>query len=133
MLNEKETKLADAEHEYLRRDSDIRDLERALEDQRRRSLLDVEKIKRLEAELQHKVQQAGDNYENFMAMQRKSELTAEEIQKIKDQIEKQRRRTLTEKEQLNRKVREMQKENERLKEEMEGDENAAERVRNQAR
>lgn len=66
-------------------------------------------------------------------MQRKSELTAEEIQKIKDQIEKQRRRTLTEKEQLNRKVREMQKENERLKEEMEGDENAAERVRNQAR
>jgi hypothetical protein len=32
MLNEKESKLAGAEHEYLRRDSDIRDLERALEE-----------------------------------------------------------------------------------------------------
>lgn len=49
MLNEKETKLNELEHEYLRRDSDIRDLERALEEERRRSLLDVEKIKRLEA------------------------------------------------------------------------------------
>lgn len=44
-------------------------------------------------------------------MQRKSELTAEEIKKVKDQIEKERRRTLTQKEQINRKMREMQKEN----------------------
>jgi DNA topoisomerase IB len=40
-----------------------------------------------------------------MNMQRKSELTGEEIQKMKDEIERERRRTLTEKEQLNRKVR----------------------------
>jgi hypothetical protein len=32
----------------MRRDSDIRDLERALEDERRKSMLDIEKIKRLE-------------------------------------------------------------------------------------
>lgn len=82
-------------------------------------MLDVEKIKRLELELQKKVDEAGNNYKNYMAMQRKSELTGEEIQKIKDEIEKERRRTLTEKEQLNRKVREMEKENERLKEEAE--------------
>ncbi len=40
-------------------------------------MLDVEKIKRLEAEIQRKVQEAGANYENYMAMQRKSDLTAE--------------------------------------------------------
>ncbi len=57
------------------------------------------------------MQETGENYKNLMAMQRKSELTAEEIQKIKEEIERERRRTLTEKEQLNRKVREMEKEN----------------------
>ncbi len=47
MLNEKEEHLMTAEQEYMRRDSDIRDLERALEEERRKSMLDVEKIKRL--------------------------------------------------------------------------------------
>jgi hypothetical protein len=63
--------------EDFRRNSDLRDLERALDDERRKSMLDVEKIKRLEAEIQRKVQEAGANYENYMAMQRKSDLTAE--------------------------------------------------------
>jgi hypothetical protein len=40
-----------------------------------------------------------------MAMQRKSELTAEEIQKIKAEMERERRATMQNKEQLNRKVR----------------------------
>ena len=40
-----------------------------------------------------------------MAMQRKSELTAEEVRKIKEQMERERRKTLSEKEQLNRMVR----------------------------
>ena len=47
MLNDKERKLEEYEQEYLRRDSDIRDLERALEQERRKSMLDVEKIKTL--------------------------------------------------------------------------------------
>ena len=89
----------------MRRDSDIRDLERALEDERRKSMLDIEKIKRLEGEIQRKVQESGSNYESYMAMQRKSELTAEEIRKIKEEMERERRKTLSEKEQLNRMVR----------------------------
>ena len=40
-----------------------------------------------------------------MAMQRKSELTAEEVRKIKEEMERERRKTLSEKEQLNRMVR----------------------------
>lgn len=42
-----------------------------------------------------------------MALQRKSELTAEEIQRMKEEMERERRKTLSEKEQLNRMVREM--------------------------
>jgi len=38
-------------------------------------------------------------------MQRKSELTAEEVAKIKEEMERERRKTLSEKEQLNRMVR----------------------------
>lgn len=133
MLDEKEKKLQSVENDYLRRDSDIRDLERALEDERRKSMLDVEKIKRLEVELNKRVQEAGQHYQNFAAMQRKSELTAEEIQKIKEEMERERRRTLTEKEQLNRKMREMEKENNMLKEEMENDENVADRIKNEAK
>ena len=48
-----------------------------------KSSSNIEKIKRLEGEIQRKVQESGSNYENYMAMQRKSELTAEEIRKIK--------------------------------------------------
>jgi len=33
-----------------------------LEDERRKSMLDIEKIKRLEAELQKRVNEAGENY-----------------------------------------------------------------------
>lgn len=40
-------------------------------------------------------------------MQRKSELTAEEIRKIKEEMERERRQTLSEKEKLNRMVRDM--------------------------
>lgn len=36
--------------------------------------------------MQRKVQESGANYENYMAMQRKSELTAEEIKRIKDEM-----------------------------------------------
>lgn len=60
----------------MKRDGDIRNLERALEEERRKSMLDVDKIKRLEVELQRQVEEAGDNFKNFAAMQRKSELNA---------------------------------------------------------
>ena len=70
-------------------------------------MLDVEKIKRLEVELKRKVQEAGSNYDNYAAMQRKSELTAEEVRKIKEEMERERRKTMNEKDKLNRMVREM--------------------------
>ncbi len=62
MLNDKERKLQEIDEEHGRRDSDLRELERALDDERRKSMLDIEKIKRLEAELQRKNQEAGANY-----------------------------------------------------------------------
>ena len=55
-MKEKEQKLEEYEQDFLRRNTDVRELERALEDERRKSMLDIEKIKRLEAELKNKVQ-----------------------------------------------------------------------------
>lgn len=62
VLNDKKRKLQEIDEEHGRRDSDLRELERALDDERRKSMLDIEKIKRLEAELQRKNQEAGANY-----------------------------------------------------------------------
>lgn len=47
MLADKERKLNDAENEFLRRDSNIRDLEQALAEQRRKSMQDEAKIRQL--------------------------------------------------------------------------------------
>ena len=77
VLNEREKKLEEYEQDEGRKDGDIRDLERALEEERRKSMLDVEKIRRIEGELKRKVQEAGSNHDDYMAMQRKSELTAD--------------------------------------------------------
>ena len=75
----------------MRRDSNIRDLESALEEERRKSMLDMNRIRQLEGDLQRKVQEAGENYRNIMSAQRKSELTLEEIEKLKAEMERERR------------------------------------------
>ena len=75
----------------MRRDSNIRDLESALEEERRKSMLDMNRIRQLEGDLQRKIQEAGENYRNIMSAQRKSELTLEEIEKLKAEMERERR------------------------------------------
>lgn len=41
--------MREVEEGYAQRDTDMRDLERLLEEERRKSMADVEKIKRIEA------------------------------------------------------------------------------------
>jgi hypothetical protein len=48
-----------------------------LEDERRKSMLDEQRIRELEAEIERKYQEANENYQNYLALQRKSELTLE--------------------------------------------------------
>lgn len=47
-------------------------------------MIDEKKIKDLETELQKRVMEAGENYKKMIAAQRKSELTLEEIQRLKE-------------------------------------------------
>ena len=54
-------------------------------------MLDMNRIRQLEGDLQRKVQEAGENYRNIMSAQRKSELTLEEIEKLKAEMERERR------------------------------------------
>lgn len=79
MIADKERKLEDAQEAFLRRDSDIRQLQKAIEDERRKSMLDEQKVKQLEKMLEAKVEEAGTHYENFISAQENYELTAEEI------------------------------------------------------
>lgn len=66
-------------------------MQQALSEERRKSSADEAKIRQLEYELNRKVEEAADNYKNMMSAQRKSQLTEEEIQKLKIEIEKERR------------------------------------------
>jgi hypothetical protein len=75
--------LNQAQEEFLRRDSDIRRLEKALEDERRKSMLDEQAIRQLEAKLIAKVNEASEHYNNYAAAQEKFELTEEEIERLK--------------------------------------------------
>ena len=61
----------------MRRDSDIRRIEKAIEDERRKSMLDEQKVRQLEKELEAKVDQVGANYEKYIAAQESYELSAE--------------------------------------------------------
>jgi hypothetical protein len=47
ILGTKEDQLRAAQEEFLRRDSDIRNLEKALDEERRKSMLDEERIRNL--------------------------------------------------------------------------------------
>jgi hypothetical protein len=42
-------------------------------------MLDEERIRNLEVKLENKVREAGENYQNYMGLQRKSDLTQEEM------------------------------------------------------
>ena len=66
-------------------------MQQALSEERRKSSADEAKIRQLEYELNRKVEEAADNYKNMMSAQRKSQLTEEEIQKLKIEIERERR------------------------------------------
>jgi len=47
-------------------------------------MADEDKIKDLENALNKKYAEAQDNYDKYLAMQRKSDLTADELAKLKD-------------------------------------------------
>lgn len=55
MIREKERRLEEAQEAFLRRDSNIRKLEKAIEDERRKSMVDEQKVKQLEQILTSKV------------------------------------------------------------------------------
>ncbi len=59
-------------------------------------MLDEQKIRQLEKQLEAKVEQAGKFYEKFIDEQDRYELSAEEIEKLRQEMEKERRATLAE-------------------------------------
>jgi hypothetical protein len=62
LIAEKEKRLEEAQEAFYRRDSDIRRLEKAIEDERRKSMLDEQKVRQLEQQLSEKVDEASKFY-----------------------------------------------------------------------
>lgn len=91
LIRDKENQLDKAHDDFLSKDKNIRKLENALEDERRKSMLDEQRIRELESEIEQKYQEANENYQNYLALQRKSELTLEEIERLKNEMERERR------------------------------------------
>ena len=91
VIADKERKLEDAQEAFLRRDSDIRRLEKAIEDERRKSMLDEQRLRQLEKELESKVDEAGANYEKYIAAQEHYELSSDEIERLRQELERARR------------------------------------------
>ena len=54
-------------------------------------MADEAKIKQLEASLQRKIEEAAENYKNMMSAERKSQLTYDEIERLKMEMERERR------------------------------------------
>ena len=46
-------------------------------------MLDEQRVRQLEQELESKVEEAGTHYENYIAAQQKYELSADEIDRMK--------------------------------------------------
>jgi chromosome segregation ATPase len=116
LIAEKERKLEDAQEAFLRRDSDIRMLEKAIEDERRKSMLDEQRLRQLEKELEARVDEAGANYEKYIAAQQHYELSSDEIERLKQELERERRTTMAENDYAARKIQQMERENQELKE-----------------
>ena len=77
MIGDKEKQLEKAQDDFLSKDKNIRKLEQALDDERRKSMLDEQRIRELESQIEQKYNEANENYQNYLALQRKSELTQE--------------------------------------------------------
>ena len=96
LIAEKERRLEQAEEEFLRRDSDIRELEKAIDEERRKSMADVQKLKKLEEGLAQKIEEAGRYYQGIVEAQEKYELSAEEMNRLRQEMERERRTTMAE-------------------------------------
>ena len=53
----------------MRCDDDIRDLERAIDEERRKSMADMQKLKKLEEHLAQKIEEAGLYYQGIIEAQ----------------------------------------------------------------
>lgn len=68
-----------------------------------------------------------------MAAQRKSELTAEEIQKLKEEMERERRETMAEMQMYNKKIKEMQNEANAYRDKLKGGQGDLEKAKQYAK
>lgn len=69
----------------------------------------------------------------MMAAQRKSELTAEEIQKLKEEMERERRETMAEMQMYNKKIKEMQNEANAYRDKLKGGQGDLEKAKQYAK
>lgn len=57
-------------------------------------MIDVQKLKKLEEQLAIKIEEVGQYYQGIVAAQEKYELSAEEMERLRQEMERERRTTM---------------------------------------
>jgi hypothetical protein len=74
-------------------------------------MLDEQRVRQLEKELEAKVDEVGAHYERFIAAQDNYQLSADEIERLKQEMERERRTTMAENDLVGRRIQQMEREN----------------------
>jgi len=68
-----------------------------------------------------------------MSLQRKSELTADEMERLKAEMERERRQTMADQQFLNKKLKDMESENDRLRNQGQSHQSEVQKTKNEAK
>lgn len=93
ILAEKEKHLDNYNQSKQKHDSEISELKAILEEERRKSTVDADRIRHIQEVLGQKIKQANEETARLNSMSRKSEKDNEEIIFLRDLIEKERKKS----------------------------------------
>lgn len=93
ILNEK-MKQIDAHNQARNKNDDaVQELRQLLDEERRKSMVDEGRVKEIQKVLNEKIKEANDYNKKISDMARKSDMNDEEVRFLKDEIDKERRKS----------------------------------------
>ena len=113
LVKEKERELIENNRIRMKNDNDIQDIRDAIEEERRKSMVDERKLSEMQKILDQKVKLANELNGQMAVYAKKEEEDEEAIRFLKDEIEKERRKSQADQGMI-RKMEQLVKEKERI-------------------
>lgn len=83
LIKDRERQMAGHEEELLRRDTNLADIQQILEQERRKSAADQEKIRKLQNMLENKKRELKEQYDQYLSQQRKTDMNEQELNALR--------------------------------------------------